>query len=1728
MIAKILSILLISFAVSQSYPVSDPGADIRVEESAQVTLSAAASYAIGDGNSIVNYVWSVNNEIKDKILESNPTLSSVSSDTDGYYDIATSSSTLTFTAPSKESTESYTIYLRVVDSNGVESNEFGAETLIISEYSEANNSSNNRYIEIYNGTGQTITSVEWQDYEVWLSKNGANYEDSDQDFYDKAIFWRDPVEADIDHGLDEDEVWRFDPPDLEDGEALLLIKSAVASSSEQDIREHTHIEWAGLGSMGGNDGIGLVKNSVLVDVIGYGDSPGSSWDVGSEACFDSSDEIVEIYNESDCSLEGYDWSFSESTGATRNNQLVRKANIATGNYRNGISLWDSSKGAEWIVLNPVCSNSDYDNELDCEGRVDEDGNALEECHRVDEGDVELYDIDLDGDGEISESECDNSGYDWDDAEWLSDNFNNAGSHDCTACKNFTTLTVEVFPVAFASLGSSADDFGVVRSESFELAGSGDKDAEYSYDWNLSEGSCFSSGDEIVEIYNESDCLLEGYDWSFYSWLGFCEICSDTSFADKLSCFCGAEAESFATPGFPPAGVDCIENPLNIWGPYSGSDYVNQQECEDLGGLWSPEQTCNEVSRGFVTQNPDGSFLDAAELSYYQSECNNYPRCYWDETLSEQDSNQACKDIFTPIDASSLSVVSPRELVDDTLEICFSLSINDGLLDSSPVIECVTIGNLSPVANAGEDDIYRYSAVLGGSISISAANESYDPNPSDRETLSYQWQGVSGDYSELTLEGLNSENLVISGFPDELETNPIGYSFQLEVTDQGGQISNIDIINIELAEFLPPDPPQLYVVSYSDYVKLSWGFESEQSIDPLTKYADFEGYKLYRSEDGGQTWCPPSDVVYDFDNNAVGCRPLYGMDLTEDQDEKHCMYSNNYESCESVRGEEISGYDPTEPWIYLGDNDGVSHVYYDYGVVQGKEYSYTLTAFDTGLRTYELGYVATGESSEYSGEDFTDCNDDLTICDGDDDWEASMGNGVWDDDESLPDCGLDNNCATVDDDGSQGNGVWDGDILYEQAEIWSSTNPDKWTTAGRLDQLSQLGETAGSLASMENEYGAQGDLNYVEVTVGDLSSNVTDPEIWYEFVEPHPDNVGNGPYSFDIMDRSLAENVILRFEIQADYEPRFAGSDQPANSFESNKTFNPSLYAWEVTKACSDETYSTQIACEENDGDWSGLYGIPVSIGQQVSVDGLSDSEIGYHEDFPGVENDGEFLNYPGYLDGVEGKEIVYFDEDTETNWTDALYGTRFIFNNGYLGFANTTVDGKNTPLIQKFVTHEKEGIFNQDQIIAAGINDEEFGDIGNLYNALTIFENNGFEVYYQNVGDFFDLRPPYEYMIEFSDNPEYKVSSMDNSDVCTDEEEFSRLPFRVKNITTDTWVEMRHTDAGLTDGLGSSELAGADGAKDCFWSRSETVTFKDYVRTYDDPELHLLGSADDEPLYGYDINLDFFLFSFFGSNNNEWQSGVEYAKGDRVYYQSMNWKASSNITGDMPPPTGSSIINGVTTRNGFYDFGEDLKYDEEESGGGLNPNDPNGDNYDAVTNTTGTEQDGFNDNPWEPIYPWEGPHCHDVDGSRLDSYMDQVACEAASQTWFEGDKLYFSPITWYRDGDSWAVDMSEVAFEEEVDGTHFSNVRVVPNPYRAGSTFSDGMLHFEGLPSTCVIKIYTVTGKLIKTINRSGKADGLEEWDIRNDSGDKIAPGLYIYHIKSGSNEYTGKFSIVR
>jgi flagellar hook assembly protein FlgD len=50
------------------------------------------------------------------------------------------------------------------------------------------------------------------------------------------------------------------------------------------------------------------------------------------------------------------------------------------------------------------------------------------------------------------------------------------------------------------------------------------------------------------------------------------------------------------------------------------------------------------------------------------------------------------------------------------------------------------------------------------------------------------------------------------------------------------------------------------------------------------------------------------------------------------------------------------------------------------------------------------------------------------------------------------------------------------------------------------------------------------------------------------------------------------------------------------------------------------------------------------------------------------------------------------------------------------------------------------------------------------------------------------------------------------------------------------------------------------------------------------------------------------------------------------------------------------------------------------------------------------------------------------------------------------------------------------------------------------------------------VQIYTVSGKLIKTINRTVTCEGYRvddlNWDGRDDFGDRIGRGVYVYRLK--------------
>ncbi len=92
---------------------------------------------------------------------------------------------------------------------------------------------------------------------------------------------------------------------------------------------------------------------------------------------------------------------------------------------------------------------------------------------------------------------------------------------------------------------------------------------------------------------------------------------------------------------------------------------------------------------------------------------------------------------------------------------------------------------------------------------------------------------------------------------------------------------------------PPAIPEMQIVSGHEEIKLIWDDQAEYSIDPLTGYSDFEGYRIYRSTDGGETWGKSWDRIYDYSGNHVAWKPLAQFDLVAESDTLHCIYSNAY-------------------------------------------------------------------------------------------------------------------------------------------------------------------------------------------------------------------------------------------------------------------------------------------------------------------------------------------------------------------------------------------------------------------------------------------------------------------------------------------------------------------------------------------------------------------------------------------------------------------------------------------------------------------------------------------------------------------------------------------------------------------------------------------------------------------------------------------------------------------
>ncbi|NNF04064.1 MAG: hypothetical protein HKN17_06320 [Rhodothermales bacterium] len=169
-----------------------------------------------------------------------------------------------------------------------------------------------------------------------------------------------------------------------------------------------------------------------------------------------------------------------------------------------------------------------------------------------------------------------------------------------------------------------------------------------------------------------------------------------------------------------------------------------------------------------------------------------------------------------------------------------------------------------------------------------------------------------------------------------------------------------------------------------------------------------------------------------------------------------------------------------------------------------------------------------------------------------------------------------------------------------------------------------------------------------------------------------------------------------------------------------------------------------------------------------------------------------------------------------------------------------------------------------------------------------------------------------------------------------------------------------------------------------------------------------------------------------------------------------------------------------------------------------------------------------------------------IDGTLTATWQVKFTDEGSSPE--DGDIFYiatskpFTPDDEFRFQTVGAMDDVATAREniENCDDPRGECIYVVPNPYVATNSIEprnpvsrsergDRRLYFANVPAKATIRIYTLAGELVDTINRDSSVDdGKQFWDMLSKDRMNIAYGLYIYHVEWDGGSYIGKFAVIK
>ncbi len=140
-----------------------------------------------------------------------------------------------------------------------------------------------------------------------------------------------------------------------------------------------------------------------------------------------------------------------------------------------------------------------------------------------------------------------------------------------------------------------------------------------------------------------------------------------------------------------------------------------------------------------------------------------------------------------------------------------------------------------------------------------------------------------------------------------------------------------------------------------------------------------------------------------------------------------------------------------------------------------------------------------------------------------------------------------------------------------------------------------------------------------------------------------------------------------------------------------------------------------------------------------------------------------------------------------------------------------------------------------------------------------------------------------------------------------------------------------------------------------------------------------------------------------------------------------------------------------------------------------------------------------------------------------------------------GDQFFFYTQRPFSPSDRFKLSTRAPKVDNEIAKSRLDNIYVVPNPYVAANEIEPGnrlpgqnrgerRIYFENLPPQCTIRIFTIAGELVTTLeHNSGMDNGREFWNLLNRDGFSVAYGIYIAHIDApGIGEKLLKFAIIK